>query len=137
MSTTITHAEAVDAAHRSRILAERALRRSELERDQTARALEQNVHSFDETTRARLRIAYADAAASVAVHRDVFERAVAIEHAAAVLAEASDDETYVDHDIADGLLQLLEQRQRRQREIAPPVSGRSRWPSPDVRAPLH
>lgn len=136
MSTTITHAEAVDAAHRSRILAERALRRSELERDQTARALEQNVHPFDETTRARLRIAYADAAASVALHRDEFERAVAIEHAAEVLAEASDDETYVDHDIADGLMQLLEQRQRRQREIAPPVSGRSRWPSPDVRAPL-
>lgn len=136
MSTTITHAEAVDAAHRSRILAERALRRSELERDQTARALEQNVHRFDETTRARLRIAYSDAAASVALHRDEFERAVAIEHAAEVLAQASDDETYVDHDLADGLMQLLEQRQRRQREIAPPFSGRSRWPSPDVRAPL-
>ena len=63
-------------------------------------------------------------------------RAVAIEQAAEVIADAIDDETYVDHDIADGLMQLLEQRQRRQREIAPPVSGRSRWPTPDVRAPL-
>lgn len=136
MSTTITPAEAVETAHRTRVLAERALRRSELERDQTARALEQDVHPLDESTRARLRVAYADAAASVAVHRDEFERAVAIEQAATVIAHALDDDTYVEHDIADGLLQLLEQRQRRQRDIAPPVSGRSRWPSPDVRAPL-
>lgn len=136
MSTTITHAEAIETAHRTRVLAERSLRRSELERDQTARALEQDVHPFDETTRARLRIAYADAAASVAVHRDAFERAVAIETAAAVLAQASDDETYVDHGVADGLMQLLEQRQRRQREVAPPVSARTRRPSPDLRAPL-
>lgn len=137
MSTiTITHADALASAHRARVLVERALRRSELERDQTARALEQDIHPLDETTRAHLRIAYADAAASVAANRDAFDRAVAIEHAAGVIADAIDDETYIDHDIADGLMQLLDQRQRRQREIAPPVSGRSRWPSPDVRAPL-
>jgi len=135
MTTQMTHTDALESARRTRLLAERALRRSELERDQTARALEQNVHPLDEPTRARLRVAYADAAASVAVHSDALERAVAIEHAATVIADAI-DETYVDHDIADGLLQLLEQRQRRQREIAPPVSGRSRWPSPDARAPL-
>ena len=34
-------------AHRDRVLAERALRRSELERDQTARALEFDRHPCD------------------------------------------------------------------------------------------
>jgi hypothetical protein len=136
MSTTITHTDALASAHRARAVAEQVLRRSELERDQNARALELNVHPADEAARATLRRAYTDAAASVAANRDAYERAVAIEHAATVIADAIDDETYVDHDVVDGLVQLLELRQRRQRDIAPPVSGRSRRPAQDVRAPL-
>jgi len=136
MSTTITHTEALASAHRARAVAEQVLRRSELERDQSARALELNLHPADEAARATLRLAYADAAASAAANRDALERAVAIEHAATVIADAIDDEAYADHDVVDGLVQLLELRQRRQREIAPPVSGRSRRPSQDVRAPL-
>jgi hypothetical protein len=128
-----TLTDAVDAAHLARRRAEQALRRSELERDQTARALELNLRPLDERERERLRIAYADAAASVAVHRDAFERAAAIEHAAAVLASALDDPPIAE--IADDLLQLLDQRQRRPREVVP-FNARSRWPSPDVRAPL-
>ena len=133
-TTTLTDA---DASRRpsARRRAEHALRRSELERDQTARALELNLRPLDELERARLRIAYADAAASVAVHRDAFERAAAIEHAATVLASALDERPTPIAEIADDLLQLLDQRQRRPREIAP-INARSRWSSPDVRAPL-
>jgi hypothetical protein len=136
MSTTIIHTDALASAHQARAVAEQVLRRSELERDQTARALELNVHPADEAARATLRLAYADAAASVAANRDAYERAVSIEHAATVIADAIDDEAYVDHDVVDGLVQLLELRQRRQRDIAPPVSARSRRSSQDVRAPL-
>lgn len=136
MYTTITHTDALASAERARVLAERELRRSELERDQTARALELNIPPRDEATRQRLRVAYADAAASVAVKREAFDRALSVERAAAVIVAAIDDETYADHDVVDGLVQLLEQRQRRQREIAPPVSARTRRPSQDVRAPL-
>ena len=136
MYTTITHTDALASAERARVLAERELRRSELERDQTARALELNIPPRDEAARQRLRVAYADAAASVALNREAFDRAASVERAAAVIVAAIDDETYADQDVVDGLVQLLEQRQRRQREIAPPVSGRSRWPSQDVRAPL-
>jgi hypothetical protein len=135
MTMQLTPTDAIEAAHRDRVLAERALRRSELERDQTARALEQHVHPLDEATRGHLRIAYADAAASVAVHSDAFERAVAIERAAQVLADAFADDTYADHDTVDALMQLLDKRQRRQRDIAPPVAARTRRPSPDSRTP--
>lgn len=134
MSVTITHTDALASAHRVRVLAERALRRREIARDRAAHDLELNIHPLDEATRAHLRIAYTDAAASVAANRDAFERAVAIEHAAIVIAEAVEADAAVDHDIADGLLQLLDQRLRRPREIAPPVSGRTRRPSADVRA---
>jgi len=106
--------EAIAAARLARRRAERDLRRSELERDQTARALELDPHSLDERQRETLRIAYADAAASVAVHADAFERAVEIEHATEVLARAHAE---------------------RPRNILP-FSGRSRWRSPDVPAPL-
>ena len=83
-----TLTDAVAAAHLTRRRAERELRRSQLERDQTARALELHVHPLDEQRREQLRIAYADAAASVAVHSDAFERAVELEHATEVLASA-------------------------------------------------
>ena len=136
MYTTITRTDALASAQRARLLAERELRRSELERDQTARALELNMPPRDEAARRRLRDAHADAAASVTANREAFERALSVERAAAVIVAAIDDEAYADDDVVDGLVQLLEQRQRRQRDIAPPVSGRSRWPSPDVRAPL-
>ena len=65
----------------------------------------------------------------------MFDRAVAIEQAAQVLADALTDETPLDHDIADGLVQLLEQRQRdRQREIV--AVQRALAPtSQDARAP--
>ncbi len=135
MYTTITPTDALASARRARILAERALRRSELERDQTARALEQNVHPLDETTRSRLRFAYADAAASVAAHREVFERAVSIERAATVIAAVIDDPA-VDSETVDGLVQLLEYRRRRPRDVAPPVAARARRATADVRAPL-
>lgn len=129
-----TLTDAVDAAHLARRHAERLLRRSELERDQTARALELNLRPLDEQERQQLRIAYADAAASVAVHRDAFERAVAIEHAATVLASALDDPPMAQ--IADDLLQLLDQRQRsRPREIVPFTARPRRSPS-DARTPL-
>lgn len=83
-----TISDAVAAATLARRRAERELRRSELERDQTARALELNPQALTESRREQLRIAYADAAASVAVHRDAFDRAVEIEHATEVLAPA-------------------------------------------------
>ena len=136
MTMTMTHTDALESAHRDRTLAERELRRSELERDQTARALEFDLAPvrIDEAGRQRLRVAYADAAAAVETHRRAYDRAVAIEQAALVLADALADETRPDHDIADGLLQLLEQRQRnRQRDIVP-FSARSRRPSQDARA---
>ncbi|MGA1827809.1 hypothetical protein [Microbacterium sp.] len=130
-----TLTDAVAAARLARRRVERELRRSELERDQTARALEQHLHPLDESRREQLRIAYADAAASVAVHRDAFERAVGIENAATVLAAALDDPPM--GEIADDLLQLLDQRQRTRQGNILPFSARSRWPSPDARAPLH
>lgn len=134
MYTTITPTDALASAQRARILAERALRRSELERDQTARALEQDIHPLDEITRSRLRFAYADAAASVAAHREVFERAVAIERAATVIAAVIDDPS-VDSETVDGLVQLLEYRRRRQRDVAPPVAARARRATAESRAP--
>ncbi len=120
-----TLTDAVDAAHLARRNAERLLRRGELERDQAARALELNPRQLTEQERQQLRIAYADAAASVAGHRDVFDRAVAIESAAVVLASALDDPPVAE--IADDLLQLLDQRQRARREIVP-ITARSRRP---------
>ena len=130
-----TLTDAVAATRLARRRVERELRRSELERDQTARALELHLHPLDESRREQLRIAYADAAASVAVHRDAFERAVGIENAATVLAAALDDPPM--GEIADDLLQLLDQRQRTRQGNILPFSARSRWPSPDERAPLH
>ena len=115
---TMQLTDAVAAARLARQRAERELRRSELERDQTARALELNLHPLDERQRETLRIAYADAAASVAVNADAFERAVEIEHATEVLSRAFD-----------------ESPRTRQGNVLP-FSGRSRWPSPDVRALL-
>lgn len=47
MHTTVTHSDAPAAAQRARLLAERDLRRSELERDQAARALERNTSPRD------------------------------------------------------------------------------------------
>ena len=134
-----TLTDAVAATRLARRRVERELRRSELERDQTARALELHLHPLDESRREQLRIAYADAAASVAVHRDAFERAVGIENAATVLATvlaaALDDPPM--GEIAGDLLQLLDQRQRTRQGNILPFSARSRWPSPDARAPLH
>lgn len=129
-----TLTDAVAATRLARRRVERELRRSELERDQTARALELHLHPLDESRREQLRIAYADAAASVAVLRDAFERAVGIENAATVLAAALDDPPM--GEIADDLLQLLDQRQRTRQGNILPFSARSRWPSPDARAPL-
>jgi len=68
------------------------------------------------------------------VLRDAFERAVGIENAATVLAAALDDPPM--GEIADDLLQLLDQRQRTRQGNILPFSARSRWPSPDARAPL-
>ncbi|WP_314505800.1 hypothetical protein [uncultured Microbacterium sp.] len=85
-----TLTDAVAAAHLAHRRTEHELRRSELRRDQTARALELNLGALTEMERDRLRFAYADAAASVAVHREAFERAVELEHAAEVLARAFD-----------------------------------------------
>ncbi|MET0781853.1 MAG: hypothetical protein ABWZ16_10065 [Microbacterium sp.] len=124
---------AVDAAHLARRHAERLLRRGEIERDQAARALELNLPPRDEQERQQLRVAYADAAASVAVQREAFERAVAIENAATVLAAALDELPMAE--IADDLLQLLEQRQRTRREVVP-ITARSRRTSSDARTTL-
>jgi putative alpha-1,2-mannosidase len=125
-----TLTDAVAAAHLARRRAERELRRSELERDQTARALELNLHPLDEHQREHLRVAYADAAASVAVHRDAFERAVEVEHATEVLARAFDPrESVLVPRETDG------RPLTRQGNVLR-FSGRSRSPSPDVRAPL-
>ena len=134
MYTTISSTDALASAQRARVLAERALRRSELERDQIARALELDLPPRDEGERDRLRSAHADAAASVTVNRKAFDRAVSLERAAALIVAAIEDEAYADSAVVDGLVQLLEQRQRRQREIAPPVTARTRRPSPDARA---
>jgi len=122
MTTQLTRADALESVHRDRVLAERALRRSELERDQTARALEFNLRpmALDEAGRNRLRIAYADAAASVAENQDAFDRAVAIEQAAKVLAAALEESG---SDAAEDLLDLLVARQPgRRREAA--IRGR-------------
>lgn len=125
---------AVEAAQFARRRAEHELRRTELERDQTARALELNPRGLDEASRERLRIAYADAAAAVAVHRDTLERAVAIENAAAVLAAAVDD--MPGSEVADDLLQLLDQRQRTRTREVPPPTARARRTSADARTTL-
>lgn len=135
MYTTITPTDALAAAQRARILAERALRRSELERDQAARALELNTPPRDEDSRQRLRVAHADAAASAAANREAFDRAVAIERAATVIAAVVDDSA-VDSGTADGLVHLLEYSRRRQRDVAPPVAARARRATADVRTPL-
>ncbi|SFR94587.1 hypothetical protein SAMN04487846_0983 [Microbacterium sp. cf046] len=108
--TEHSRTELLESAHRDRLLAERALRRSELERDQAARALESNLapSPIGEAARARLRATYADAAGSVERHRRAFDRALAIEQAADVLAKAFDDESDpAGHDAADNLIQLF------------------------------
>lgn len=136
MTMTMTHTDALESARDDRVLAERALRRSELERDHAARALEFDpAVRIDEAGRQRLRVAYADAAAAVETHRRAFDRAVAIEQAAQVLADALADETQPDHGIADGLLQLLEQRSRNRQRDTVPFSARPRRQSQDARAP--
>ena len=138
MTMQMTHTDALESLHRDRAVAQRALRRSELERSQSARALEftGNHVPFDEARRAELRAAYADAAAAVERHQRVFDRALAIEQAAQVLADALTDGALLDNDAAEGLMQLLEQRQRRtvQRETTP-FLGRALRPTPDASAP--
>ena len=138
MTMQMTHTDALESLHRDRAVAQRALRRSELERSQSARALEftGNHVPFDEARRAELRAAYADADAAVERHQRVFDRALAIEQAAQVLADALTDGAPLDNDAAEGLMQLIQQRQRRtvQRETTP-FLGRALRPTPDASAP--
>ena len=86
-----SHRRSRVAPPRPRMLAERALRRSELERSQSrtgTRVAPATMCRFDEARRAELRAAYADAAAAVERHQRAFDRARAIEQAAEVLADA-------------------------------------------------
>ena len=101
-------AEAVSAAHDTRLRAERELRRSELERDQTARALELNLPpAIDEARRDVLRSAYAAAAARVSDARRAFECARSVEEAAAIIAKAAADGSRSSRDLASGLALLF------------------------------
>ncbi len=104
-----TLADAVSAAHDARLHAEQQLRRSELERDQSARALELNVPpAIDEARREGLRTAYAEAAGRVADARRAYDRARAVEDAAAVIiANAAEDGSRSSRELASGLAQLF------------------------------
>ena len=105
-------AEAVETARQARIGAERALRRSEIERDRAGRALELNLPPrIDEAERARLRAVHADAANHVDVAREALDRARDIEDAATLIRDnAADDGSRVSQDLAESLLRFVESR---------------------------
>jgi len=101
-------ADAVSAAHDARLRAQQDLRRSELERDQTARALELNLPpAIDEARRDSLRSAYAAAAGRVSDARRAFERARSVEDAAVIIAKAAADGSRSGRDLANGLMLLF------------------------------
>ena len=105
--------EILATVRRSRVDAERALRRRERERDLAGRALELSIPpAIDEAGRASLRAAHAAASARVDAARYAFDRARAIEAAATVIvADATDDGSRRSRDIADGLFRFLALRQ--------------------------
>ncbi|HYJ49774.1 MAG TPA: hypothetical protein VEX12_07640 [Microbacterium sp.] len=106
-------AEALDAARTARQSAERALHKAERERDHAARALELTVppSHIDEAGRAELRAAYAEAADRVEDARHAFHRARDIVNAAAVIANAIEDQDRASRDLAEGLVRFMESRQ--------------------------
>jgi hypothetical protein len=108
----ISPADPLGTAREARLHAERQLRRSELERDQTARALELNLSpmALDEAGRERLRAAYAEVAARVEINRGALDRARAVEEAAVVISQTIDDEDGAGRAIVEGLAQLLVSR---------------------------
>ncbi|MCR2808861.1 MULTISPECIES: hypothetical protein [unclassified Microbacterium] len=105
-------AEAVRIARQARIAAERALRRSEIERDRAGRALELTLPPrIDETERTRLRAVHSDAAAAVREARAAVDRARAVEDAATAIRDnADDDGSRLSQDLARSLLRFLESR---------------------------
>ena len=106
-------AEALDAARTARQTAERELRRAEVERGRAAHALELAVppSHINEAGRAELRAAYAESAARVDDARDAFHRARDIVNAAAVIANAIEDQERASRDLAEGLVRFMESRQ--------------------------
>jgi len=125
-------ADAIESARDARLQAERELRKSEVARRHAGMALEVGIHpmTLDESRRAQLRAAYADAAAVVDEKRRALEQARSLESAAEVIANAIAADHLPSTALTDGLLQLMGSRQRSRMRDATSRARIARGPAP-------